>query len=60
MTKAYIRGNLSRFAPDITATRAQNLDYVMGETNSFACHGTPGVSNVGGAALWTLDYLLFA
>ncbi|KAJ2921623.1 hypothetical protein H1R20_g15470, partial [Candolleomyces eurysporus] len=59
MTKAYIRGNLSRFTPDIAATRAQNLDYVMGETNSFACHGTPGVSNVGGAALWTLDYLLY-
>lgn len=59
MTKAHIRSNLTRFAPDIAATRAQGLDYVMGETNSFACHGAPGVSNVAGAALWTLDYLLY-
>lgn len=60
MTKAYIRSNLTSFSPDIAATRAQGLPYVLGETNSFSCHGTPGVSNTAGAALWTLDYLLFA
>lgn len=38
MTKSTIRGNLSAFAPDIVATRAQGLDYVFGETNSFSCH----------------------
>ncbi|TEB25149.1 hypothetical protein FA13DRAFT_1738567 [Coprinellus micaceus] len=59
MTKANIRGNLTRFGPDIAVARDRGLDYVMGETNSFACHGTPGVSNVAGAALWTLDYLLY-
>lgn len=29
MTKATIRSNLSSFAPDISATRAQGLDYVF-------------------------------
>lgn len=60
MTKATIRGNLSTFSPDIAATRQRGLDYVLGETNSYACHGAPGVSNTAGAALWTLDYALFA
>ncbi|KAF8622544.1 hypothetical protein AX15_006899 [Amanita polypyramis BW_CC] len=60
MLKENIRGNLSGYRPDIAATRAHGLDYVLGETNSYACHGAPGVSNTAGAALWTLDYSLFA
>jgi len=60
MTKATIRSNLSAFAPDVAASREKGLDYVLGETNSYSCHGAPGVSNTAGAALWTLDYLLFA
>ncbi|KAJ6544815.1 glycoside hydrolase family 79 protein [Mycena vulgaris] len=60
MTKATIRSNLSSFTPDIEAAQDRNLDYVFGETNSYSCHGAPGVSNTAGAALWTLDYALFA
>ncbi|KAL0954722.1 hypothetical protein HGRIS_003675 [Hohenbuehelia grisea] len=60
MSKDTIRGNLTVFAPDIQAVRAKGLDYVLGETNSYSCHGAPGVSNTAGAALWTLDYALFA
>ncbi|TDL22456.1 hypothetical protein BD410DRAFT_839887 [Rickenella mellea] len=60
MTKSTIRSNLNPFVSDITATRAKGLDYVLGETNSFACHGAPGASNTAGAAIWTLDYMLFA
>ncbi|KAJ7770651.1 ricin B lectin domain-containing protein [Mycena metata] len=60
MTKATIRSNLSSFTPDIQAVHAQGLNYVFGETNSYSCHGAPGVSNTCGAALWTLDYALFA
>jgi len=60
MTKATIRSNLSTFMPDIAASHEKGLDYVLGETNSYSCHGAPGVSNTAGAALWTLDYLLFA
>ncbi|KZP27312.1 glycoside hydrolase family 79 protein [Athelia psychrophila] len=60
MTKSTIRSNLTSFLPDITASQAQGLDYVLGETNSYSCHGAPGVSNTAGAALWALDYLLYA
>ncbi|KAJ7475686.1 glycoside hydrolase family 79 protein [Mycena latifolia] len=62
MTKSTIRSNLSSFIPDIQAPQDQDgdLDYVLGETNSYSCHGAPGVSNTAGAALWTLDYALFA
>lgn len=38
MTKNTIRGNLSVFTPDIAETRKRGLDYVLGETNSYACH----------------------
>ncbi|KAI0318620.1 hypothetical protein OF83DRAFT_1056585, partial [Amylostereum chailletii] len=60
MSKTGIRGNLSAFAPDIAAVHDQGLTYVLGETNSYSCHGAPGVSNTAGAALWGLDYALFA
>ncbi|KAJ7599271.1 glycoside hydrolase family 79 protein [Mycena floridula] len=60
MTKSTIRANLTIFKPDAAAVRAKGLDYVLGETNSYSCHGAPGVSNTAGAALWTLDYALFA
>ncbi|KAF8428843.1 glycoside hydrolase family 79 protein [Boletus edulis BED1] len=60
MTKSYIRGNISVFEPDIKATFAHGLKYILGETNSLSCHGAPGVSNTAGAALWALDYSLFA
>lgn len=60
MSKSSIRSNLTAFAPDIAAVQQRGLTYVLGETNSFACHGAPGVSNTAGAALWGLDYALFA
>ncbi|KAF9644536.1 glycoside hydrolase family 79 protein [Thelephora ganbajun] len=60
MSKSAVRGNLTVFNPDITATRSRGLVYVMGETNSIGCHGAPGVSNTAGAALWAIDYTLQA
>ena len=60
MSKASIRGNLTEFADDIAAVQQKGLTYVLGETNSFSCHGAPGVSNTAGAALWGLDYVLLA
>lgn len=60
MSKASIRGNLTAFADDITTVKQMGLTYVLGETNSFSCHGAPGVSNTAGAALWGLDYALLA
>ncbi|KIK70061.1 glycoside hydrolase family 79 protein [Collybiopsis luxurians FD-317 M1] len=60
MSKAFIRGNLSAYSPDIAAVKAQGLTYVLGETNSYFNHGSANVSNTAGAALWALDYVLFA
>ncbi|KAJ8073456.1 hypothetical protein PM082_011732 [Marasmius tenuissimus] len=60
MAKANVRSNLTQFIPDITAVNGKGLEYVLGETNSYPCHGVAGVSNTAGAALWTLDYALFA
>ena len=52
MSKASIRGNLSGFVADIAAVKQTGLTYILGETNSFSCHGAPGVSHTAGAALW--------
>ncbi|KAG1725351.1 glycoside hydrolase family 79 protein [Suillus paluster] len=60
MTKSYIRGNISMFSPDIEATIANGLNYILGETNSMSCNGASEVSNTAGAALWLLDYSLYA
>ncbi|KAG5651791.1 hypothetical protein H0H81_007377 [Sphagnurus paluster] len=60
MDKYTIRSNLTTLVPDIRETRARGLQYVLGETNSYACHGAPGVSNTAGAALWQIDYSLYA
>ena len=60
MSKAGIRGNLTSYTADIAAVKQRGLTYVLGETNSFSCHGAPRVSNTAGAALWGLDYALFA
>ncbi|TFY67602.1 hypothetical protein EVJ58_g1519 [Rhodofomes roseus] len=60
MNKTTVRGNLTIFEADITASHENGLAYVLGETNSIACHGAPGVSNTAGAALWVIDYALFA
>ncbi|KAI0659696.1 hypothetical protein C8Q70DRAFT_88442 [Cubamyces menziesii] len=60
MSKEAVRSNLTIFVDDIAATKANGLGYILGETNSAACHGSPGVSNTAGAALWAIDYVLEA
>jgi len=60
MNKANVRSNLTLWTPDIDATHARGLRYILGETGSIACHGAPGVSNTAGAALWVIDYTLQA
>lgn len=40
-------------------TVAHNVPYVMGETNSIACQGKAGVSDVFAAALWSVDYVMY-
>ncbi|KAH7108203.1 hypothetical protein BKA62DRAFT_781574 [Auriculariales sp. MPI-PUGE-AT-0066] len=60
MDKSYVRGNISVWKPDIEATLARGLKYWLGETNSYSCHGAPGVSNAAAAAIWLIDYTLQA
>jgi hypothetical protein len=60
MSKANIRANLGAFTPDIAAVHQADLTYILGETNSYACHGAPGVSNTAAATLWALDYAFYA
>ncbi|KAJ2919071.1 hypothetical protein MD484_g1349, partial [Candolleomyces efflorescens] len=60
MTKSRIREGLKAFEADIQAAKSKGIDYVLGEANSFSCHGAAGVSNVAGSAIWALDYLLYA
>ncbi len=33
------------FTADIAAVKQKGLTYVLGETNSFSCHGAPGASD---------------
>lgn len=35
-------------------------EFTLGETNSMARQGRPGISNTFGAALWLVDYSLWA
>jgi len=60
MNKTLIRANLTAFIPDIEATTAQGLHFVFGETNSYFNHGVANVNDSGDAALWIVDYVLFA
>lgn len=60
MSKAAVRSNLTVFASDVQVVIDTGFPYVLGETNSIACHGAPGVSNTAGAALWVIDYTLQA
>ncbi|PSN61113.1 hypothetical protein BS50DRAFT_651926 [Corynespora cassiicola Philippines] len=41
-------------------TVSKGVPYVLGETNSIACQGLTGVSDVFGAAVWSVDYALYA
>ncbi|KAF2846220.1 glycoside hydrolase family 79 protein [Plenodomus tracheiphilus IPT5] len=41
-------------------TLSNGVPYVLGETNSIACQGLAGVSDVFGAAIWAIDYALYA
>lgn len=40
-------------------TAHSGIPYVLGETNSISCQGTPGISDVFAAALWSVDYVLY-
>lgn len=60
MSKSNIHGNLSLFTNDVALVHSHGLKYVLGETNSFSCHGAPGVSDTAASALWAIVYALQA
>lgn len=46
--------NVSRLLHDLP-TYPSDLPFIMGEGNSLASQGRPGLSNTFGAALWGVD-----
>lgn len=60
VSKPNIRRGLDALRDDIAAVKSKGLEYVLGEANSFTCHGAAGVSNVASSAVWALDYLLYS
>ncbi|KAF7536701.1 hypothetical protein G7054_g4302 [Neopestalotiopsis clavispora] len=53
-------GKVDLEAPLADYTTSIGVPYVMGETNSLSGHGKSGVSDTFGAALWAVDYVLYA
>ncbi|PLB49722.1 hypothetical protein P170DRAFT_357055 [Aspergillus steynii IBT 23096] len=49
---------VAQYLPSIEASRSVGAQFIMGETNSAACHGLSGVSDTLAAALWMIDYAL--
>ncbi|KAF9878229.1 hypothetical protein CkaCkLH20_04267 [Colletotrichum karsti] len=58
MSKVSVRNNMTTRTSGIRAVRSVGLDYVLAETNSYANHGQPGLSNTVESALWATDWLL--
>ncbi|KAI2628799.1 glycoside hydrolase family 79 protein [Hypoxylon sp. NC1633] len=50
--------NVSQYIPHVAAAEKAGAPLVMGETNSVSCSGRSGISDVFGAALWGVDYVL--
>ncbi|KAM0542983.1 hypothetical protein ACHAPJ_012540 [Fusarium lateritium] len=58
MDKLSVRANMSTRAGGIRAVRSVGLRYSLGETNSYANHGQPGLSNTVEGAIWMTDWML--
>lgn len=60
MNRTALRRLMNYHAGAAAYTTSKNLPYVLGETNSIACQGLTGVSDVFGAAIWAIDYAFYA
>lgn len=60
VNKANIRSNLAQYSASAHYAQSAGIPFVLGETNSFSGHGSPGVSNAASEALWMIDYSLQA
>lgn len=57
--KAEAQFNLSRGIRESENAPAPDIPIIMGEHNSLARQGRPGLSNIFGAALWGIDWNLY-
>lgn len=60
MNRTYMRSWMDYHKTASAYSVSKGLPYVIGETNSIACQGLAGVSDVFGAAVWSVDYALYA
>ncbi|KAJ3525242.1 hypothetical protein NM208_g11724 [Fusarium decemcellulare] len=60
MNKISVRANFTTRTSGRHAVRSMGLKYQLAETNSYANHGQPGLSNTVESALWATDWLLLA
>ncbi|KAJ9127524.1 hypothetical protein QFC24_000933 [Naganishia onofrii] len=60
MARANTRGSIARHAQAASQSNDAGLEYVLGESNSYANHGVPGISDSAEAAIWLLDFGLNA
>ncbi|KAH8199545.1 hypothetical protein TruAng_006296 [Truncatella angustata] len=60
LNHTYLTSYMSYHEEMSTFITSHGVRYVIGETNSIACQGLAGVSDVFGAALWSIDYALYA
>ncbi len=58
--KNTIRTNLSDTTVNGIYAKEADLEFVLGESNSYARHGIPKLSNGGESAIWLADYALRA
>ncbi|KAJ4118628.1 hypothetical protein NW765_017515 [Fusarium oxysporum] len=58
MNKRAVRANMTTRTGGIKPVRQSGLSYVLAETNSYANHGIPGLSNTVEGALWMVDWML--
>ncbi|KAK6497028.1 hypothetical protein TWF481_002008 [Arthrobotrys musiformis] len=55
-----ISETLSNYIPQVAAAESVGAQFTIGETNTVSCVGRPGISDTFAAALWLVDYVLFA
>ncbi|TFY71580.1 hypothetical protein EVG20_g1417 [Dentipellis fragilis] len=60
MNHTHTANQIAPFLLTAADARTQGIKYIIGETSSASGGGRAGISDVFGAALWVLDYLLYA
>ncbi|KAG9652785.1 glycoside hydrolase family 79 protein, partial [Aureobasidium melanogenum] len=59
IAKAEAQVNVSRYIAALGGNLAPKVPFILGEHNSLARQGRPGLSNTFGAALWAVDWNVY-